>query len=68
MSLLRTQLRGTRVACGTTSSRETLHSGQGPHPNQYQDLVGAGGGLLGLLHRLIPDAQDDIIARTEHCL
>lgn len=38
------------------------------HPDQYRDLVVRVAGYSAFFTALSPDAQDDIIARTEHML
>lgn len=48
-------------------SRETLLAAQ-RHPDQYRDLVVRVAGYSAFFTALSPDAQDDIIARTEHTL
>ncbi len=51
----------------TTSSRETLLAAK-QHPDQYRDLVVRVAGYSAFFTALSPEAQDDIIARTEHTL
>ena len=48
-------------------SRETLLAAK-QHPDQYRDLVVRVAGYSAFFTALSPDAQDDIIARTEHTL
>ena len=48
-------------------SRETLLAAK-EHPDQYRDLVVRVAGYSAFFTALSPDAQDDIIARTEHSL
>jgi formate C-acetyltransferase len=48
-------------------SRETLLDAK-KHPDQYRDLVVRVAGYSAFFTALSPDAQDDIIARTEHML
>ncbi len=48
-------------------SRETLLAAKA-HPDQYRDLVVRVAGYSAFFTALSPDAQDDIIARTEHTL
>ncbi|MDR3104600.1 MAG: formate C-acetyltransferase/glycerol dehydratase family glycyl radical enzyme [Yokenella regensburgei] len=48
-------------------SRETLMEAK-KHPDQYRDLVVRVAGYSAFFTALSPDAQDDIIARTEHTL
>ncbi|MFC0225876.1 formate C-acetyltransferase/glycerol dehydratase family glycyl radical enzyme [Serratia aquatilis] len=48
-------------------SRETLLAAK-QHPDQYRDLVVRVAGYSAFFTALSPDAQDDIIARTEHIL
>ena len=48
-------------------SRETLLAAK-QHPDQYRDLVVRVAGYSAFFTALSPDAQDDIIARTEHRL
>lgn len=48
-------------------SRETLLDAK-QHPDQYRDLVVRVAGYSAFFTALSPDAQDDIIARTEHTL
>ncbi|GLR10286.1 formate C-acetyltransferase/glycerol dehydratase family glycyl radical enzyme [Mixta theicola] len=48
-------------------SRETLIEAK-KHPDQYRDLVVRVAGYSAFFTALSPDAQDDIIARTEHSL
>ncbi len=48
-------------------SRETLIDAK-KHPDQYRDLVVRVAGYSAFFTALSPDAQDDIIARTEHTL
>ena len=48
-------------------SRETLLEAK-KHPDQYRDLVVRVAGYSAFFTALSPDAQDDIIARTEHML
>ncbi|MDR7344189.1 formate C-acetyltransferase [Pantoea alhagi] len=48
-------------------SRETLLEAK-KHPDQYRDLVVRVAGYSAFFTALSPDAQDDIIARTEHTL
>lgn len=48
-------------------SRETLLDAK-KHPDQYRDLVVRVAGYSAFFTALSPDAQDDIIARTEHTL
>ncbi|QNQ19711.1 formate C-acetyltransferase/glycerol dehydratase family glycyl radical enzyme [Kosakonia sp. SMBL-WEM22] len=48
-------------------SRETLIAAK-QHPDQYRDLVVRVAGYSAFFTALSPDAQDDIIARTEHTL
>ena len=48
-------------------SRETLLAAK-QHPDQYRDLVVRIAGYSAFFTALSPDAQDDIIARTEHTL
>lgn len=48
-------------------SRETLLDAKA-HPDQYRDLVVRVAGYSAFFTALSPDAQDDIIARTEHTL
>ncbi|MGL5727453.1 MAG: glycine radical domain-containing protein, partial [Plesiomonas sp.] len=48
-------------------SRETLLAAKA-HPEQYRDLVVRVAGYSAFFTALSPDAQDDIIARTEHML
>lgn len=48
-------------------SRETLLAAK-EHPDQYRDLVVRVAGYSAFFTALSPDAQDDIIARTEHTL
>lgn len=48
-------------------SRETLLAAQ-RHPDQYRDLVVRVAGYSAFFTALSPDAQNDIIARTEHTL
>ena len=48
-------------------SRETLLAAKA-HPDQYRDLVVRVAGYSAFFTALSPDAQDDIIARTEHSL
>ncbi|WP_313479227.1 pyruvate formate lyase family protein, partial [Atlantibacter hermannii] len=48
-------------------SRETLLEAK-KHPDQYRDLVVRVAGYSAFFTALSPDAQDDIIARTEHSL
>ncbi|ARJ40955.1 glycyl radical enzyme [Pantoea alhagi] len=48
-------------------SRETLIEAK-KHPDQYRDLVVRVAGYSAFFTALSPDAQDDIIARTEHTL
>ncbi|MFS2057290.1 formate C-acetyltransferase/glycerol dehydratase family glycyl radical enzyme [Kosakonia cowanii] len=48
-------------------SRETLLSAK-QHPDRYRDLVVRVAGYSAFFTALSPDAQDDIIARTEHTL
>ncbi|MFP1527976.1 glycine radical domain-containing protein [Escherichia coli] len=47
-------------------SRETLL--ERSSPDQYRDLVVRVAGYSAFFTALSPDAQDDIIARTEHML
>ncbi|WP_281517272.1 glycine radical domain-containing protein, partial [Vibrio parahaemolyticus] len=46
-------------------SRETLLAAK-KNPEQYRDLVVRVAGYSAFFTALSPDAQDDIIARTEH--
>jgi len=48
-------------------SRETLLDAKA-HPDNYRDLVVRVAGYSAFFTALSPDAQDDIIARTEHTL
>ncbi len=48
-------------------SRETLLDAK-QHPDKYRDLVVRVAGYSAFFTALSPDAQDDIIARTEHTL
>ncbi|ELY4307555.1 formate C-acetyltransferase/glycerol dehydratase family glycyl radical enzyme [Cronobacter sakazakii] len=48
-------------------SRETLLDAKA-HPDKYRDLVVRVAGYSAFFTALSPDAQDDIIARTEHTL
>ncbi|QHM76469.1 Choline trimethylamine-lyase [Mixta theicola] len=48
-------------------SRETLLEAK-KHPDRYRDLVVRVAGYSAFFTALSPDAQDDIIARTEHTL
>ncbi|EPE7078368.1 formate C-acetyltransferase/glycerol dehydratase family glycyl radical enzyme [Cronobacter sakazakii] len=48
-------------------SRETLLDAKA-HPDKYRDLVVGVAGYSAFFTALSPDAQDDIIARTEHTL
>jgi len=48
-------------------SRETLLEAKA-HPEHYRDLVVRVAGYSAFFTALSPDAQDDIIARTEHTL
>ncbi|ALB50866.1 formate C-acetyltransferase/glycerol dehydratase family glycyl radical enzyme [Cronobacter sakazakii] len=48
-------------------SRETLLDAKA-HPDKYRDLVVRMAGYSAFFTALSPDAQDDIIARTEHTL
>lgn len=48
-------------------SRDTLLAAK-VHPDQYRDLVVRVAGYSAFFTALSPDAQDDIIARTEHTL
>jgi formate C-acetyltransferase len=48
-------------------SRETLIDAK-QHPDKYRDLVVRVAGYSAFFTALSPDAQDDIIARTEHTL
>lgn len=48
-------------------SRETLLKAK-QHPDQYRDLVVRVAGYSAFFTALSPDAQDDIIARTEHTI
>lgn len=48
-------------------SRETLIEAK-KHPDRYRDLVVRVAGYSAFFTALSPDAQDDIIARTEHTL
>ncbi|WP_061795114.1 formate C-acetyltransferase/glycerol dehydratase family glycyl radical enzyme [Serratia ficaria] len=48
-------------------SRETLLAAR-QHPDQYRDLVVRVAGYSAFFTALSPDAQDDIIARTEHTI
>ncbi|MGE4754219.1 formate C-acetyltransferase/glycerol dehydratase family glycyl radical enzyme [Yersinia enterocolitica] len=48
-------------------SRETLLEAK-QHPDRYRDLVVRVAGYSAFFTALSPDAQDDIIARTEHIL
>ncbi|MNI03268.1 4-hydroxyphenylacetate decarboxylase large subunit [compost metagenome] len=48
-------------------SRETLLEAK-QHPDQYRDLVVRVAGYSAFFTALSPDAQDDIIARTEHTI
>lgn len=48
-------------------SRETLLAAKA-HPDRYRDLVVRVAGYSAFFTALSPDAQDDIIARTEHTL
>ncbi|EHH4491054.1 formate C-acetyltransferase/glycerol dehydratase family glycyl radical enzyme, partial [Escherichia coli] len=48
-------------------SRETLLEAK-KHPDQYRDLVVRVAGYSAFFTALSPEAQDDIIARTEHML
>ncbi|AUX92548.1 formate C-acetyltransferase/glycerol dehydratase family glycyl radical enzyme [Mixta gaviniae] len=48
-------------------SRETLIEAK-KHPDRYRDLVVKVAGYSAFFTALSPDAQDDIIARTEHTL
>ncbi|MGJ7471533.1 formate C-acetyltransferase/glycerol dehydratase family glycyl radical enzyme [Kosakonia cowanii] len=48
-------------------SRETLLAAK-QHPDQYRDLVVRVAGYSAFFTAVSPDAQDDIIARTEHTL
>lgn len=48
-------------------SRDTLIAAK-KHPDQYRDLVVRVAGYSAFFTALSPDAQDDIIARTEHSL
>ena len=48
-------------------SRETLIEAK-KHPDRYRDLVVRVAGYSAFFTTLSPDAQDDIIARTEHTL
>ncbi|MHA0915011.1 formate C-acetyltransferase/glycerol dehydratase family glycyl radical enzyme [Kosakonia cowanii] len=48
-------------------SRETLLAAK-QHPDRYRDLVVRVAGYSAFFTALSPDAQDDIIARTEHTL
>lgn len=48
-------------------SRDTLLAAKA-HPEQYRDLVVRVAGYSAFFTALSPDAQDDIIARTEHTL
>ncbi|QCR36186.1 formate C-acetyltransferase/glycerol dehydratase family glycyl radical enzyme [Nissabacter sp. SGAir0207] len=48
-------------------SRDTLLAAKA-HPDQYRDLVVRVAGYSAFFTALSPDAQDDIIARTEHTL
>lgn len=48
-------------------SRETLLEAKA-HPERYRDLVVRVAGYSAFFTALSPDAQDDIIARTEHTL
>lgn len=69
MSLLRTFFevhKGWHVQYNIVS-RETLLAAKA-HPDQYRDLVVRVAGYSAFFTALSPDAQDDIIARTEHSL
>ncbi|SIR03827.1 formate C-acetyltransferase [Aeromonas sp. RU39B] len=69
MALLRTFFevhRGWHVQYNIVS-RETLLAAKA-HPDQYRDLVVRVAGYSAFFTALSPDAQDDIIARTEHTL
>ncbi len=48
-------------------SRDILLDAQA-HPDKYRDLIVRVAGYSAFFTTLSPDAQDDIIARTEHCL
>lgn len=48
-------------------SKETLLAAQA-HPDQYRDLVVRVAGYSAFFTALSPDAQNDIIARTEHVI
>ena len=69
MSLLRTFFevhKGWHVQYNIVS-REILLAAKA-HPDQYRDLVVRVAGYSAFFTALSPDAQDDIIARTEHSL
>jgi len=69
MSLLRTFFevhKGWHVQYNIVS-RETLLAAKA-NPDQYRDLVVRVAGYSAFFTALSPDAQDDIIARTEHSL
>ncbi|XMR35705.1 glycine radical domain-containing protein [Escherichia coli] len=69
MSLLRTFFevhKGWHIQYNIVS-RETLLDAK-KHPDQYRDLVVRVAGYSAFFTALSPDAQDDIIARTEHML
>ena len=69
MSLLRTFFevhKGWHIQYNIVS-RETLLEAK-KHPDQYRDLVVRVAGYSAFFTALSPDAQDDIIARTEHTL
>ncbi len=69
MSLLRTFFgvhKGWHVQYNIVS-RETLLAAKKP-PDKYRDLVVRVAGDSAFFTALSPDAQDDIIARTEHSL
>lgn len=61
-----TDLKGWHVQYNIVS-RETLLAAK-KHPEQYRDLVVRVAGYSAFFTTLSPDAQDDIIARTEHVL
>jgi pyruvate-formate lyase len=69
MMMLKTffvELKGWHVQYNIVS-REQLLAAKA-NPEDYRDLVVRVAGYSAFFTTLSPDAQDDIIARTEHCL
>jgi len=68
-AMLRTyfgELKGWHVQYNIVS-REKLVEAKA-HPEKYRDLIVRVAGYSAFFTTLSPDAQDDIIARTEHCI